>query len=311
MHPVLFRLFDEDFPSFYVLILTGALFAATLATVCADRIGERSEVMPYLAIVAAGTSLFGARLLHVVAEGRFWYYVHICADPSRVDLGLPEHLCRASSSNAWDSARGVCHPAVHDCLEWIAFWNGGHAFYGGLVGGSVGSVLFLRRAGFPIGKAADLAAIALPLAQTFGRMGCLLEGCCFGAQCSLPWAVSFPGDSPASHMQFEAGAISTPRGWSLPVHPTQLYEAAVTLGISAVALLWVHPRKRYDGQVCAISLALYATARFALEFLRRDVRGGAFGLSTSQLVGIGVVSFAALLHWRGLATARRRASDVK
>jgi phosphatidylglycerol:prolipoprotein diacylglycerol transferase len=58
----------------------------------------------------------------------------------------------------------------------------------------------------------------------------------------------------------------------------------------------VNPRKRYDGQVFVWFVGLYAVLRFALEFLRRDARGGWVGLSTSQLIGVGLVAFALLLH---------------
>jgi len=93
--------------------------------------------------------------------------------------------------------------------------------------------------------------------------------------------------------------------WSLPVHPTQVYESAASLAIAAACLVWVHPRKRYDGQVFATFLALYAVARFLLEFLRRDDRGGLFGLSTSQLLGLGLLAFAAGIHAvRGRPMAR-------
>jgi phosphatidylglycerol:prolipoprotein diacylglycerol transferase len=84
--------------------------------------------------------------------------------------------------------------------------------------------------------------------------------------------------------------------WSLPVHPTQIYESVASLAIAAACLLWVHPRKRYDGQVFVVFLILYAAARFLLEFLRRDDRGGLFGLSTSQLLGVGLIGVAAVVH---------------
>src|SRR5580704_8527219 len=87
--------------------------------------------------------------------------------------------------------------------------------------------------------------------------------------------------------------------WSLPVRPTQIYESAASLAIAAVCLLWVHGKKRYDGQVFAVFLALYAVARFLLEFLRRDDRGGLLGLSTSQLIGVALLAAAAAIHaWR-------------
>src|SRR5260370_34198315 len=131
-------------------------------------------------------------------------------------------------------------------------------------------------------------------------MGCLMAGCCFGATCALPWAVYFPWRSAASEEQFKDHLIPTAKMWSLPVHPTQVYESVACLSIAAVCLIWVHPRKRYDGQVFVAFVTMYAVARFLLEFLRRDERGGLFGLSTSQLLGLGLLAFAAAVPpWRG------------
>jgi phosphatidylglycerol:prolipoprotein diacylglycerol transferase len=141
-----------------------------------------------------------------------------------------------------------------------------------------------------------MAGFAIPLGLAFGRMGCLMAGCCFGATCDLPWAMSFPWKSAASEAQYKAHLIPTARMWSLSVHPTQVYESAASLAIAAFCLVWMHPRKRYDGQVFAVFLALYAVARFVLEFLRRDDRGGVLGLSTSQLIGIGLLAGAAIIH---------------
>jgi phosphatidylglycerol:prolipoprotein diacylglycerol transferase len=143
-----------------------------------------------------------------------------------------------------------------------------------------------------------MAGFAVPLGLAFGRMGCLMAGCCFGSPSDLPWAMSFPWRSAASEAQFKAHLLPSARMWSLPVHPTQAYESAASLGVAAFCLLWVHPRKRYDGQVFATFLVLYAVARFAIEFLRRDDRGGLLGLSTSQLLGIAMVAVAAIIHLR-------------
>ena len=125
-----------------------------------------------------------------------------------------------------------------------------------------------------------------------------MAGCCFGAVCDLPWAVSFPGQSPASEAQFRAHELASSHMWSRPVHPTQIYESAASLAIAAACLIWIHPRKRYDGQVFVAFLVLYAVARFALEFLRRDARGELLGLSTSQLLGVVLIGVAALIHAR-------------
>ena len=91
-----------------------------------------------------------------------------------------------------------------------------------------------------------------------------------------------------------------------PVHPTQLYESAAALGIAALLGLVLHGRKRYDGQVFLAFVVLYATARFALEFVRDDDRGGLVGLSTSQLIGIALVVAAASVHRVRMAHVRAR-----
>jgi phosphatidylglycerol:prolipoprotein diacylglycerol transferase len=90
--------------------------------------------------------------------------------------------------------------------------------------------------------------------------------------------------------------------WSHPVHPTQIYESAACIAIALVCLVVVAPKKRYHGQVFAWFLGLYAVARFVIEFLRRDDRGAFLGLSTSQLIGVGLIAAAAAVH----AIRRRR-----
>jgi phosphatidylglycerol:prolipoprotein diacylglycerol transferase len=239
----------------------------------------------------------GARVLHVIADGYFWDYVHMCTDPSRVDWPFDKAECLAEATGGvWDATRLVCHPKAADCFAWAKFWTGGLAYYGGLIGASAVAWALLRRDRFPFWKAADMAGFAVPLGLAFGRLGCLMAGCCFGAVCQLPWAISFPWRSAASEAEFKAHLLPTSRMWSLPVHPTQIYESAASLGIAALCLVWVHPRKRYDGQVFATFLAVYAVARFLLEVLRRDDRGSIAGLSTSQALGLPLLAGAAAIH---------------
>ena len=223
--------------------------------------------------------------------------MHLCTDPSKVDWPVDRVDClSAAYDGAWDAARSVCHPRAPDCFAWAKFWAGGLTYYGGLIAASGAAWFLLKRDRFPFWKAADMAGFAIPLGLGFGRMGCLLAGCCFGTTCDLPWAVAFPWRSAASEEQFRDHLLASPKMWSLPVHPTQLYESAASLAIAAVCLLWVHGRKRYDGQVFAAFLALYAVARFFLEMLRRDDRGGLLGLSTSQLLGVAMLGAGAAIH---------------
>jgi phosphatidylglycerol:prolipoprotein diacylglycerol transferase len=87
------------------------------------------------------------------------------------------------------------------------------------------------------------------------------------------------------------------------VHPAQLYEAFGCLAIFLYLALWLEPRKRFDGHVFLSFVALYAALRFVVEFFRADMRGSLGGLSTSQIIGIGMLA-AAAWGWR-------RLSDVK
>jgi phosphatidylglycerol:prolipoprotein diacylglycerol transferase len=303
MRPELFRWFDVGAPSYFVLLLSGFLFATALGVLWARRIGLNPDVIVDLGLAMLLAGVVGARILHVFADGYFWDYVHLCTDPARVDWPLERAECLSTAyDGVWDTTQGVCHPKARDCLAWAKFWAGGLTYYGGLLFAAATAVLVLRRDRFPFWKAADMAGFAIPMGLAFGRMGCLLAGCCFGAPTTLPWGLSFPPRSSASEAQMKAHLLESTRMWSLPVHPTQIYEAAASLAISAICLFWLLPRKRYDGQVFAALLALYGVARFFVEMLRRDARGGAVGLSTSQLISLALLFAAALLHrWRGNA----------
>lgn len=299
MRPELFRLFDVGFPAYFVLLLTGFFFATAICAIGARRTGQNPDVMVDLGLAMLLAGVAGARILHVFADGFFWDYVHACTDPSLVDWHITAGECSSAAyAGIWDGAKGVCHPAAVNCFAWAEFWAGGLAYYGGFIGASLAAWFLLKRDRFPFWKAADFAGIGVPLGLAFGRMGCLLAGCCFGAECDLPWAISFPPRSPASEQQFKTHVLSSMSAWSHPVHPTQIYESAASLAIAAFCLLWVQPRKRYDGQVFAAFLALYAVARFVLEILRRDDRGGLLGLSTSQLIGVALVVGAGVIHYR-------------
>ena len=111
-------------------------------------------------------------------------------------------------------------------------------------------------------------------------------------------ALSFPGLSPASEAQWKDKLLQQPSEPSLPVHPTQLYEAAASLAIAVFLTLYLHSRKKYDGQIFLAFMALYAGARFLIEFLRDDDRGAILGLSTSQRIGVVLIGLGAYLHTR-------------
>jgi len=304
MLPSFGELFGEPIPAYFVLLMLGFAAATFVAARMAQHAGLDREVIVDLALLSLLAGVFGARLLHVFADGYFWDYVHLCTAPDLVIWRSVTTLQECTElGGRWD---GLCHAATRDCFAWAEFWNGGLAYYGGLIVASVTGIVFLRREGFPVGQGVDFVGAVMPIGLFFGRVGCFLGGCCFGQPSHVPFAISFPAGSPASYEQAEAGLLASKNLPSLPVHPTQLYEALGCLLIALWLVWYAAPRKRFDGQLMLLFLSAYALLRFAIEFVRADDRGALLGLSTSQLIGLVILAGVAIA-WRPLAKRGRQA----
>ena len=140
--------------------------------------------------------------------------------------------------------------------EIFMVWKGGLVFYGGLIGASLTGIAYLRLKKLPLWKVADILIPSLPLGCFFGRLGCFLNGCCYGRACNLPWAVRFPADNP----------LGPPTS---PVHPTQIYDSLLNLCLYAF-LAWLFRRRKFDGQVFGVYLVCYAVLRSFVEAFRGD-----------------------------------------
>jgi len=290
VHPIFLRLDLPvlgvvEFPAYMTLLMVGFTAAIWLARRAEDRSGGNGDRVVDLGLWMLAFGIVGARLLSVLADGHLMDFVHMCTDPKQVPP--PEAVARAIICQTdtecgprylCDAARHACYPP-RDCLEVLKFWHGGLAYYGGFLVAAPVGLWYLRRHRLGVWRVADLVSPFIALGLFFGRMGCFLNGCCYGSECTLPWAVRFPG----------MGA---------PVHPTQLYEALGSLSIAALLYLGVRPRKRAHGQVLAAWLVLYGVLRFLLEFWRADERGAFAGLSTSQWIGIPLVALGAWLYAR-------------
>lgn len=161
-------------------------------------------------------------------------------------------------------------------LEMIQIWKGGLVYYGGMVGSFTGFFLYVKAARLPFLETSDFATPYIPFVHTFGRVGCFLNGCCYGKVCHLPWAVQFP---------------FLPK----PVHPTQVYEALFNLGLFGF-LVWFYPRRRFTGQNISLYLMLYPAGRFLLEFLRGDQPSWIFSLSLQQVLSLFFIFFGAAVY---------------
>jgi len=190
----------------------------------------------------------------------------------------------------------------------LDFLRSGGVFYGGFLGGLAAAVLLMRRYRMPFWKTADAFAPALVLGQSIGRLGCFAAGCCWGKECQLPWGVEFT----------QRGHETTGVPTGVHLHPTQLYESGAALLIFFF-LVWLHRRKRFDGQVLLFYAVLYGAARFIIEFFRDDPRGDILGLtsltglSTSQLISllVGLVGLVLLVtRWRRIAADGPESDDA-
>lgn len=193
-----------------------------------------------------------------------------------------------------------------DFLRAFAVWKGGLVFYGGLA-----AALLVLAAWCAVKKPDVLAlmdtlAVGVPLGHAFGRIGCFCYGCCWGEVSHSALAVTFPARSPVWCAQVHEGLVGPLSASSLPVLPTQLFEAAFLFGLFAF-LLWLHRRK--GAYVVASYFVLYGIWRFAIEFLRSDERPSALGLSSAQLFSIPLVAAGVALFIWSLKRHGKHSSD--
>ena len=128
--------------------------------------------------------------------------------------------------------------------------------YGGIIGAIIGSFIYMRIRKIPVFRTYDLFAPTVGLGLIFTRIGCFLNGCCFGTPTDLPWGVTFPEESIPWYVF-----------GSVPIHPAQLYSSLYGL-ILFIFLHWRLKHKHFDGQVIALLLMVEAVFRYAIEYVR-------------------------------------------
>ena len=243
--PVAFAIGSHEV-RWYGIIISLAVVAVVLwAYHRISRIKESLTVPPdiMLAPVGIASGMAGAKLVHVLEK---WHYY-------------------------------VEHPAE-------IFSGGGLAIYGGVIGAVVGIWLYLRFSSH--GKeriqdffsVADLIAPGIILAQAIGRVGCLINGCCYGNPAAdwLPWSVVYT--HPNSYAPL-----------NIPLHPTQAYEIVFAL-VCFVILLKLTGRLKPAGSVFLVYFIMYSAWRIGIGFLRDAAVYFAFGLSQAQILSIAVLA---------------------
>ena len=243
MHPILFHFGVFTFYSYGLMLALGFLAATTLAGRRASRVGLDPTRIQTLGGVALLAGIAGARAAYVLLNGPMFR----------------------------------SHP-----VEIFRLYHGGLVFYGGLAAGLLAGAAYLRRARLPLWKSVDLMIPPLVLAHAIGRIGCFLNGCCYGKPSMLPWAVAFPAEG-------------------IPRHPTQLYES----GALVLLFFFLKGLERRNPQPGSIALTYgfgYGAWRLLIEFLRGDNPIVAFGLTPFQWASIPLVF---VCGWLLLNRARR------
>ena len=158
------------------------------------------------------------------------------------------------------------------------FSGSGLIWYGGVIGGTLGAVLWAWRRDWLGWQLPDLACIPLALGYAIGRCGCQLSGDGdYGIHSNLPWAMSYPN-----------GTVPT----KVEVHPTPIYES---LAMGLVALVLWSLRDRFtNGRLFGLYLLFAGTERFLIEFIRRN-DSVAVGLTLPQLLSLAMVAGGAAL----------------
>jgi phosphatidylglycerol:prolipoprotein diacylglycerol transferase len=175
----------------------------------------------------------------------------------------------------------------NDILGIFRLWEGGMMFFGGFIGGFLCGMFHLKKNKISILQIADIVAPAIALGQFFTRIGCFLNGCCFGIPSTLPWAVTFPRDCVAG---------SSPVGGQA-LHPTQIYSSLFGLALFLFLQKRLNvPHRR--GDIFALYLIFSGGFRFGIDFIRFYENSANFIIN--QIVALGLVIVGVVILVRNL-----------
>jgi phosphatidylglycerol:prolipoprotein diacylglycerol transferase len=219
MYPTILKIANFQIYSYGVLLFISFLLGTKLVEMRAKKFGVESSKITDLALLTLIMVVAGARLLYVIFH--------------------------------WTEFN-------HDLIGIIAFWRGGLGglmFYGGFVLALLVGIFYIRKEKMPIYKMLDAVAPAIVLGEAITRIGCFLNGCCFGKPTNSFLGCLFPRNSPAGYT------------FHVPIQPTQLYSSLAGFILFIAALILEKKRLR-DGLLFGIIMIFYALFRFGIDFVR-------------------------------------------
>lgn len=238
MRPDLFSIGPITIHGYGLMIGIGFLAAILIGMKRAEKHGLDKDIVFNMGLLCIVGGMLGAKILYIITE---WNSI-------------------IHSKNLWSD---------------LAY---GFVVYGGIIGGILILYVYSRFKKLNFLQYMDLIVPSVSIGQGFGRIGCLLAGCCYGRETDCPIGIVFHNSEFA------------PNGVSLL--PTQIFSS---LGDFLIAgyLIWYAGKQKKDGKVISMYLILYGVGRFIVEIFRNDPRGNVGMLSTSQFISIFMVAFGA------------------
>lgn len=258
MKPVLFELGKFHVYGYGLMIMIGILVAAYIFTKNSKTKGYDEDSVFNLILITVIMGVLGGKILFIVTEIK-----DIIKNPSIL----------------------------------LDFGNG-FVVYGAIIFGALAIYAYCRWKKWDTLDLLDSVVPAVAIAQGFGRIGCFLAGCCYGAETTLPIGVVFPNDE----LSFAPSGVH--------LHPTQIYSSIFDFILGAF-LLYYFKRGKVKGRTFSLYIILYSIGRFSIEFLRNDPRGSVGILSTSQFIAIFTLVFGIIAFYIVNRGKENRASEKK
>ena len=270
MHPILFKIGPVVIKSYGVLLALSFGIGLILSLARAKKERIKPEIMLDLFLVVLISSIFGSRFFYVIFHleefaGNFWDTVNLFQSSGEIGIG-------------------------------------GLSMVGGVVLAIISGIIFLYVRKLNVWKIADLVSPAFPLGLAITRVGCYLNGCCFGKPTASGCGVVFPSDSYPGYLFPD-----------IPLYPAQLYSSFLG-GLMFLILIGAERKKTFDGFVFFLMLMLYSVDRFVVDLFRYYeesmvfLRWGGLDISVNQAVLILVFLFSFFM-WNFLKTKAKRTAD--
>jgi len=243
LRPVLIQIGELGIPSYGLLLVIAFIVALFLVRGHAKRVNISPNIIENLAFYL---------MVGTIVGGRFFFVIFHWGDYSSNILSI------------------------------FKIWQGGMMFFGSFIGAFILGVLYLKKENISILLLADIISPSIGLGEFFTRIGCFLNGCCFGTPSNLPWGVKFPYDSIAG---------SSPVG-DCVLHPTQLYSSLFGLLLFFFLNNRI-TRMHYRGEIFAQYLIFGGVFRFGIDFIRYYENRA--NLLINQIISIALIAIGIIM----------------